>query len=265
MDMRSQNSVLREVVAAIGGGDPPVIAVSPLVSSPITIGIRAPVVILPQGLAADLRPSELRDVLIHECAHVVRRDAVISVMQRLAALFYWPHPLVHYLNAQLSRSREEVCDNYVINHVNSCEYARTLLQLTERCRPVKVGCGGIGLMNTRWTLKDRITGLLDPRRDTMIRSDLRARILTALVLVLAVAATAGFQPVKPVEAQALPSSGGAASAPRSLERIVQGLVVDTQGRPVAGAECARSAVRNYAPRSARVWMVGSNFAYRGAC
>jgi galactose mutarotase-like enzyme len=71
-------------------------------------------VVLPQALAATLTAPELRDVLIHECAHVLRRDTLVGVLPRLAAALYWPHPLVHHMNSQLARAREEVCDNFVL-------------------------------------------------------------------------------------------------------------------------------------------------------
>ena len=72
------------------------------------------------------------------------------------------------MNAQLARAREEVCDDYVLRCGDPCGYARTLLKLSERL-PQAYGtdtasAGSVGLMDARWTLQDRIAGLLDPRR-----------------------------------------------------------------------------------------------------
>lgn len=228
-------SVLGEVRIALDGIELPPIATSPGVASPVAIGLRKPMVVLPQGLAATLTSQELRDVLVHECAHVLRRDTLVGVLQRLAAAFYWPHPLVHHMNSQLARAREEVCDNFVLRCGDPCGYARTLLELTERCRPGTVACAGVGLMDAHWTLRDRIAGLLDPRRDAMTKPNRRAACVAALTLVVTCLGIAGVRPAEPLAAEAQPAPDAAGAITASPERIIRGVVVDEGGRPVAGA------------------------------
>ena len=80
------------------------------------IGLVRPLVILPEDLPGTLRGPELADILVHECAHAVCRHQVVGVLQRLAGMLFWPHPLMHMLNRELARAREEVCDNYVLRH-----------------------------------------------------------------------------------------------------------------------------------------------------
>ena len=46
-----------------------------------------------------------------------------ALLQRIAGVLYWPHPLVHWLNVRLARLREEVCDNFVLRSGDPCEYA----------------------------------------------------------------------------------------------------------------------------------------------
>ena len=70
------------------------------------MGLIHPLVILPEGLIEHLSPSALADVLVHESAHILRLDPLVGLLQRLAELIYWPHPLVHLLNRRLARARE---------------------------------------------------------------------------------------------------------------------------------------------------------------
>ena len=160
----------------------PPIAISDLVPSPIVLGMWHPTIVLPRALLHSGPATRLRDVLIHECAHVVRRDPWVNAAQRLTAVLWWWHPGVLGLNRWLARAREEVCDNFILQHGDALNYAQTLLELAEqysgRNRPLPV----LGLMGTRWTLEERIAGLLKPGRNTMTRTNRRTVVHLACLL-----------------------------------------------------------------------------------
>jgi polysaccharide biosynthesis/export protein len=126
-------------------------------------------VVLPEKLLKTLEPSGLRDVLVHEYAHALRRDPLIGLVQRLAAIVYWPYPLVHFLNRRLAWAREEVCDNYVLQQGDAASYAETLLTISQTffskpARPI-----ALGLFHPYGRLERRVADLLDPRRNVMVR------------------------------------------------------------------------------------------------
>ena len=78
----------------------PPIVTSRLAREPVAIGLRRPRVVLPEGLTEAVPGDALRDILVHECAHILRGDIRVGLLQRLLGVVYWPHPLVHYLNAR---------------------------------------------------------------------------------------------------------------------------------------------------------------------
>jgi beta-lactamase regulating signal transducer with metallopeptidase domain len=225
---------------ALGGRPLPPIVTSPAVCGPLAIGLLEPRVVLPEGLAEAISADALRDVLVHECAHVARGDAWVGLVQRLVGVLLWPHPLVHYLNGQLTRAREEVCDNHVLRCGNAPSYARTLLVLTEHC--VRFGGlqPGLGLLGARWTLRDRVAGLLDPRRIPMTRTTFRMKIalfVTVAAMGLTVASLRLDRPVRadrPRSIQGDPQAAGPAQ-PKNAVWSTVGVVVDEQDKPVAGA------------------------------
>ncbi len=156
----------------------------------------------------------------------------------LRAALFWPHPCIHYLNRQLARAREEVCDNHVLRCGDPCGYARTLLEMTPLCRSSAFTPAGIGLLATRWTLADRIGGLLDPRRIPTTRTSLGVKSALAVAVAVTGLSVASIRVGHSVHAgEATPAQANPAqtAAPNADFWTVEGAVVDEQGRPVAGA------------------------------
>jgi beta-lactamase regulating signal transducer with metallopeptidase domain len=226
LDPAALGPVAADVCAALGGVLPPV-AEAAAVAVPIAAGVLHPVVLLPAGLADSLRPDQLRDVLIHEGAHLRRRDPLVGLLQRLAAALVWPHPLVHWLNRRLDRAREEVCDNHVLRHGSATAYARTLLGLAERLTAGRA-LPALALIDPHGRLEERIAGLLAPGRDRMTRVNRRVGLGAAGVLLAAGFVVAGVR----LAAAPVPKADG---PPDPSKAVVTGTVVDEAGKPVEGA------------------------------
>ncbi len=166
----------------------PQIMTSSHVEGPIaTNELRGPIVILPDRLVSELKAWQLRNVLMHECAHLLQRDILIGVLQRATQIIYWPHPMVHLFNRELTRAREDICDNYVVQQGDAAGYARTLVQLSTALPHQKTLIASCGMFNPVSQLQTRIETLLDEGRDLMTRT--RQSLLLALgLLFLAVSA-----------------------------------------------------------------------------
>ena len=218
----------------------PPILTSAAARGPVAVGLLQPRIVLPEGLAESISDRSLCEVLVHECAHVLRRDAWVGLLQRLAGALFWPHPLVHYVNGQLARAREEVCDNYVIRFGDPCGYARTLLALTTVCRPEGALRPGLGLLATRWTLADRVAGLIDTERTSMTKTSFRLKAVLAIALIvtglsaLSIRIGSSAQAGQPNGSQAEPKVG-VQPTPNADFWNIEGIVVDEQGQPVAAA------------------------------
>lgn len=105
--------MLGEIAAESGLKRTPRLFVSAGWVMPATWGWRRPAVVLPlesQGWSAGI----LRHVLIHECGHVVRRDAPVFLLARLALGLLWFHPLAWVARRQLAVLRETACDDWVL-------------------------------------------------------------------------------------------------------------------------------------------------------
>ena len=209
----------------------PAIGVSDRTSQPLTVGVIRPSILIPEGLAASLSADALRDVLIHECAHALRRDTLVGLLQRLAAILCWPNPLVHLMNRALESAREELCDNYVLRTSTPADYAASLLAVAER-RPFSLDYDAmlsLPMIARRGTLESRIAALIDPRRHA--ETSMRRGAVAALA-VLFLAAGAGVSAVRFGETEQPPAAPSSNPLDPKKTRI-EGVVVDESGKPAA--------------------------------
>ena len=174
---------LEGVCRTLGIPERPALAVSDLSPVPMLLGLRRLVIVLPSELTTTSQ-ERLRDVLVHECAHIARRDPWVNLAQQFATVVFWIHPGIYWLNRQIGRAREELCDNFVLQHGDPADYAQLLLELAERCAGRRTKMHSLGILGSRWTLENRIAGLLDPKRAISTQTKYRNVALIALVMVL---------------------------------------------------------------------------------
>jgi sn-glycerol 3-phosphate transport system substrate-binding protein len=147
----------------------PTILLSDAIESPVATGLFRGAVILPAGLISKITNDQLCDVLVHECAHVVRRDPLMLYLQVAAGSLFWPIPLVHWLNRQLTAACEEICDNYVIAHRDPLRYAETLLLVASLVGQGRRRLPFVGMLHWRGKFESRIAGLIDENRNRSTR------------------------------------------------------------------------------------------------
>jgi len=172
----------------------PRLLVSRWVTSPICLGLRRPAVILPASLGEKLSMNQLHDVLVHECVHILNRDHFWGLLERCAQIVLWPHPAVHLIRQELSRAREELCDNYVLRAARVPEYARTLLMISQHSgndQPRYLSA--IGFLQGPRPLESRVRALLDSRRQLATRTPRAVHAALGCVLLGVALAAAGVR------------------------------------------------------------------------
>jgi|GEM_PF-3366076 len=182
-----------QVCQILGIESLPKIASSTSISGPMVAGIVQPVILLPTKLINVLSENELRNVLLHETAHVLRRDQIITLLQRMMGVLFWLHPMIRILNHQLARAREEICDNYVLSAVGPVDYGQTLFRVCELMPQQRVLAGSIGMLNVNWKLEDRISDLLDTRRNSTVKLRFAVAGVIAFCAVCLVVLVSGSQ------------------------------------------------------------------------
>ena len=94
---------------------------------PMTVGVLRPRVVLPAG--AEEWSGELRrSVMLHEEAHIARRDPWWNLVAQVARAVYWFHPLAWWAVNRLHAERERACDDSVLAAgVKPSDYATHLM------------------------------------------------------------------------------------------------------------------------------------------
>lgn len=115
----------------VGVPMPVSLRISPAVRTPMTGGIRHPVVLLPETAllwSDDCTAAVLR----HELVHVRQRDALRQLGARLSVALYWFHPLAWRAARLGALAREMACDESVLRlGTRPSRYARHLLALAD--------------------------------------------------------------------------------------------------------------------------------------
>lgn len=173
----------------------------PAGSMPMTWGIRRPVVMLPEDAAGWALPR-LEAVLLHELAHVKRRDCLTQLLAELVRALHWPDPLAWVAARRLRIERERACDDAALaGGARPSAYARELLELARGYRASRATALAAVAMARPSQLSDRLLAVLDehrPRggigRRLAVRTVTLAAGLTLLVAAAAPAVPAGATP-----------------------------------------------------------------------
>jgi beta-lactamase regulating signal transducer with metallopeptidase domain len=124
---------------------------SELVKVPVTVGHLKPVILIPFGLIFQLPAEQIETILIHELAHIRRRDYLVNLSQSLLETIFFFNPGLLWLSSLIKEERETCCDDIVLANTSvKSNYLEALLafhsQLPARSDLV-LGLGGNQLVN----------------------------------------------------------------------------------------------------------------------
>jgi len=102
------------------------------ISSPVTLGIWRPVILLPPDWR-DWDAARLDAVLAHERSHIARHDPAVQALSAVHRALLWYSPLSWYLDRQVVRLAEQASDDAALAATGDrVSYAETLLAFMRR-------------------------------------------------------------------------------------------------------------------------------------
>lgn len=193
LDTSDWRTPLYEVADRLELEEPPRLLGSPDAKMPFACGFMKPTIVLPSDCDT-WTPDRRRAVLLHELAHVKRRDLMGHTLGRVACALYWFHPLVWTAARQLRNESERACDDLALScGARASDYAEHLLDIVTSVRRDSTPAVALA-MARRKEFEGRMLAILDPelRHSMPSRSQSIGLIasLAAIALVVGAAAPA---------------------------------------------------------------------------
>ena len=126
--------LLNQLCCNAGMKRKPDLVVSCQIDSPLLVGFAYPAIVLPSGLIDRFSEIELRMVLLHELAHLRRRDLAWSWLSALIGAVFFFHPFVWLARRRLALACEVACDEEAVGSTPALipGYLAVLLKVATR-------------------------------------------------------------------------------------------------------------------------------------
>jgi TonB family protein len=194
------------------------------VSTPLACGVLRPLILLPRT-ARDWDELRLRAVLLHESAHVIRRDCLAKYLAQASRALLWWNPLAWMVAGRLNREQELACDDAVLAAgVPADAYATVLLDVARECSSSLVLRCAMSANHGAAALRKRFAHLFEWRPDA---AGSKRRTAIAIPLLLLLMTSVSF-------AQKIYKIGPGIVAPKVLEKTEPAYTQEARAAKIEG-------------------------------
>jgi hypothetical protein len=112
---------------------------------PVTLGFLKPVILLPVAMITHLTTRQVEAILVHELAHIRRKDYLINLLVTVTEMLFFFNPFARMLIGQLKKEREHCCDDLVLQfQYEPHTYVSALLSLARQHRQGQLAVAATG-------------------------------------------------------------------------------------------------------------------------
>ena len=213
--------------------------VSEEIGTPISFGWRHPCILLHENVMND----RLEFILLHELAHLQRKDWLVNLLVYAIGIPFFFHPLFYLVRKRLADVQEQICDGWVIQATGKrADYAQCLVDMLDQCvHRTKLA---LALGHQRSQLKNRVRTILDDSFPLNLYLRRRIGILIG-GLALLLAPLLSMAQIMPLRTISLPF------AESVLEVRIRGHILSPDGRPLPDTNLEFS-LHQVSPNSNRI-------------
>lgn len=190
---------------------------SELIKVPAVIGFLKPVLLVPAGLLSQLPPEQVEAILLHELAHIRRRDFLINLLQSFVETIFFFNPAIVWISSLIREEREACCDDIVVANIpQKASYLQALVSFQELSFHSKTGA--MALTGHQHYLLNRVRRML-----TLENKKLNLMEKTVLLLSIIGITAFGFI-TKEIEENAVPAVVIKSEVPQAVERKMNAVI-----------------------------------------
>lgn len=111
------------------------------IKAPVLFGLMHPYLLLPEGLKNALNKDELTCIMLHELAHLKRKDIATFWIMALLKAVHWMNPIIWYALNRMRQDCEVACDALTLSYMNEKDnkkYGYTIIQMLQKNKPIAV-------------------------------------------------------------------------------------------------------------------------------
>ncbi len=166
---------------------------------PCVGGVFDPVILLPRRMAETWSEREIEPVIVHELAHIQRRDLLLNWLQIAIQAAFFFHPVIWLANRRIRACREEACDDIAVSRVEGGRgrYGASILRIVEETlsqRPNGFALVSIGERST--SLGKRVKRIMDNKYTPKTRLTVPALLSLALIALKEFALSCEEEPLR---------------------------------------------------------------------
>jgi beta-lactamase regulating signal transducer with metallopeptidase domain len=214
------------------------VAMSDDIDTPAVTGVLRPVVLMPRA-SLGWDDGRWRVVLLHELAHVRRRDCLVGIVAQLVCAAHWFDPLVWFTRARWQVERELAADEDVLARgVRPSDYAEHLLDVASAVGEREVPAGALAMADRASGLAYRLETIVQkgaPKRPSPRTAGAIVAAASALTLALACAG--------PRDRAAPQTRTAAAAEPRNATRESRATAPSTEQAKTDTVDIAEQVAR----------------------
>jgi beta-lactamase regulating signal transducer with metallopeptidase domain len=175
------------------------------VASPLVVGLIKPKIIIPKSITEQLKYEQLQAIVLHENAHIKRKDNWFGLFQEIIAILFWWSPVIRLLNKKIHVEREIACDLRAVNEMkNTKQYAQSLIDCAKLMIVEHRSVLAMGLFSKKKELSYRVGAVL---KNSQFKKPSVAviAVLCSVLTITTIQATQVFSPkisIKHTEADA---------------------------------------------------------------
>ncbi len=187
------------------------LVVSARIDAPLVLGWFEPVVIWPLAAVTGMPPDQVDAILAHELSHIRRHDLVTNLVQCCIERLFFHHPAAWWISGQVRAEREHCADDLAVWALASRRagtrgsYATALVALAERRQGAVLAAAAAANGGSLTRRIERLVGI-EPAAGHP------ARVVAALVVLLAVGGSVAPTAMSGRRAVAAPPQADAAAA-----------------------------------------------------